>query len=136
MTRCDAAVLVSAVMLASSAAFNRKSLLSRRLRWRESVSFEYMHLEVNAQIWGFGSIETPGTSSQSILVDPFVGTLDFGLPNGLYAGVPKYLQGPPTPPPVVTGGSGIGGTRIGFKGAARRFFLRFSTKVRATVVKL
>ena len=61
-------------------------LLSPRL------SFHYTHLEVNSQLWRCEC--STSSSSLSLLVDPLVGQLDFGLPPGIYKGRPRVFTDP------------------------------------------
>lgn len=61
--------------------------------------FEYQHLEINGQLWRFCSHEDDGNLDAarvdmrftSILVDPLVDTLDFGLPRSVYFMKPATL---------------------------------------------
>eukprot|EP00471_Norrisiella_sphaerica_P001614 CAMPEP_0184484808 /NCGR_PEP_ID=MMETSP0113_2-20130426/6482_1 /TAXON_ID=91329 /ORGANISM="Norrisiella sphaerica, Strain BC52" /LENGTH=294 /DNA_ID=CAMNT_0026865957 /DNA_START=361 /DNA_END=1245 /DNA_ORIENTATION=- len=69
-------------------------MASRKDRMSDSMSgspsFEYTHLEVNAQLWKFAP--SHGTKETSILVDPLIGALDFGLPDGVYSAGPAVLR--------------------------------------------
>jgi len=72
----------------------RPCMASRKDRMSDSMSgspsFEYTHLEVNAQLWKFAP--SHGTKETSILVDPLIGALDFGLPDGVYSAGPAVLR--------------------------------------------
>mmetsp|Transcript_55439 Transcript_55439/g.111239 ORF Transcript_55439/g.111239 Transcript_55439/m.111239 type:complete len:366 (-) Transcript_55439:111-1208(-) len=74
----------------SSASLPLLLLLFLSTSWTNGLappSFHFTHMEVNSQLWRCTtSSDSAESESLHVLVDPLAGTLDFGLPDGIYAG--------------------------------------------------